>query len=227
MHALASEHKKRVQLANQMHSYPLRGSKIAPHRKRSGKFNASQFPTSHQGYSPLAIACECTILPLLISSTPGMRLSCAIGLRSPRLNTGTRRLRAGPVASQLGLPDSARRRVGSCSKRLRNNQSTYARALAIELAPIRVNAVSPGVLRTNLWQNMNADQREQLYESVGKSLPVGRVGEAHDVAQACLFLMQEGFSTGQTVVVDGGTVLVQAGYCVAVIVRRSVHGNRS
>jgi NAD(P)-dependent dehydrogenase (short-subunit alcohol dehydrogenase family) len=54
---------------------------------------------------------------------------------------------------------------------------------------------------------MDADQREQLYESVGKSLPVGRVGEARDVAQAYLFLMQEGFSTGQTVVVDG-TVLV-------------------
>jgi len=50
--------------------------------------------------------------------------------------------------------------------------------------------------------------RERLYESVGKSLPVGRVGEAHDVAQAYLFLMQEGFSTGQTIVVDGGTVLV-------------------
>jgi hypothetical protein len=40
------------------------------------------------------------------------------------------------VSSQPGLPDSARRRVGSCSKRLRNNRSTYARALAIELAPI-------------------------------------------------------------------------------------------
>jgi NAD(P)-dependent dehydrogenase (short-subunit alcohol dehydrogenase family) len=54
----------------------------------------------------------------------------------------------------------------------------------------------------------SAPERERLYESVGKSLPVGRVGEAHDVAQAYLFLMQEGFSTGQTVVVDGGTVLV-------------------
>jgi NAD(P)-dependent dehydrogenase (short-subunit alcohol dehydrogenase family) len=82
------------------------------------------------------------------------------------------------------------------------------RALAIELAPIRVNAVSPGVVRTNLWQNMSASEREQLFESVGKRLPVGRVGEAHDIAQAYLFLMQEGFSTGQTVVVDGGTVLV-------------------
>jgi NAD(P)-dependent dehydrogenase (short-subunit alcohol dehydrogenase family) len=82
------------------------------------------------------------------------------------------------------------------------------RALAIELAPIRVNAVSPGVVRTNLWQNMNSVEREQLFASVGKRLPVGRVGEAHDIAQAYLFLMQEGFSTGQTVVVDGGTVLV-------------------
>jgi NAD(P)-dependent dehydrogenase (short-subunit alcohol dehydrogenase family) len=82
------------------------------------------------------------------------------------------------------------------------------RALAIELAPIRVNAVSPGVVRTNLWQNMSSSEREQLFESVGQRLPVGRVGEAHDIAKAYLFLMQEGFSTGQTVVVDGGTVLV-------------------
>jgi NAD(P)-dependent dehydrogenase (short-subunit alcohol dehydrogenase family) len=82
------------------------------------------------------------------------------------------------------------------------------RALALELAPIRVNAVSPGMVRTNLWQNMTAPERESLYESVGNSLPVGRVGEAHDVAQAYLFLMQEEFSTGQTLVVDGGTVLV-------------------
>lgn len=53
-----------------------------------------------------------------------------------------------------------------------------------------------------------AADREDLYESVGKSLPIGRVGEPHGIAQAYLFLMQEGFGTGQTVVVDGGTVLV-------------------
>jgi NAD(P)-dependent dehydrogenase (short-subunit alcohol dehydrogenase family) len=82
------------------------------------------------------------------------------------------------------------------------------RALAIELAPIRVNAVSPGVVRTNLWQNMSVAERELMYERVGNSLPVGRVGEPHDIAQAYLFLMQEGFGTGQTLVVDGGTVLV-------------------
>src|SRR5246127_5496411 len=82
------------------------------------------------------------------------------------------------------------------------------RALAVELAPIRVNAVCPGVVRTNLWQSMNADAREHLYESVGKSLLVGRFGEAPEVAGAYLFLMQEGYGTGQTVVLDGGAVLV-------------------
>jgi NAD(P)-dependent dehydrogenase (short-subunit alcohol dehydrogenase family) len=55
---------------------------------------------------------------------------------------------------------------------------------------------------------MNSTEREQLFENIGKRLPVGRVGEAHDIAQAYLFLMKEEFATGQTVVVDGGTLLV-------------------
>jgi NAD(P)-dependent dehydrogenase (short-subunit alcohol dehydrogenase family) len=86
--------------------------------------------------------------------------------------------------------------------------SSLTRALAVELAPIRVNAVSPGVVRTNLWQNMQDGDREALYEGVGKSLLVGRVGEAQEIARAYLFLMQEGYSTGQVVVVDGGGLLV-------------------
>lgn len=85
---------------------------------------------------------------------------------------------------------------------------SLTRALAVELAPIRVNAVSPGVVRTNLWQNLSERERDDMYESVGNSLLVGRVGEAWEIARAYLFLMQEGYSTGQTVVVDGGAVLV-------------------
>jgi NAD(P)-dependent dehydrogenase (short-subunit alcohol dehydrogenase family) len=85
---------------------------------------------------------------------------------------------------------------------------SLTRALAVELAPIRVNAVSPGVVRTNLWKNMQEQHREAMYENVGNHLLVGRVGEACEIARAYLFLMQEGYSTGQTIVVDGGTVLV-------------------
>jgi NAD(P)-dependent dehydrogenase (short-subunit alcohol dehydrogenase family) len=82
------------------------------------------------------------------------------------------------------------------------------RALAVELAPLRVNAVSPGLIATNLWQNMSEEDRQAMYEEADKHFPVGRVGEARDVAAAYLFLMESAFATGQTVVVDGGAVLV-------------------
>jgi NAD(P)-dependent dehydrogenase (short-subunit alcohol dehydrogenase family) len=81
------------------------------------------------------------------------------------------------------------------------------RALAVELAPLRVNIVSPGFVRTPLWRNMSEADREAMYAAAGAKLPVGRVGEAADIAQAYLFLMQQGFATGQTLVVDGGGVL--------------------
>src|SRR5262245_37906954 len=82
------------------------------------------------------------------------------------------------------------------------------RALAVELAPIRVNAVCPGTVKTDLWINMPQSARETMYRDVAQRLPVGRVGEADDLAQTYLYLMREGFSTGQVLVVDGGAVLV-------------------
>jgi NAD(P)-dependent dehydrogenase (short-subunit alcohol dehydrogenase family) len=78
------------------------------------------------------------------------------------------------------------------------------RALAIELAPIRVNLVCPGVVRTPLWGGMTDDAREVMYRQVGATLPVGRVGEPEDLAEAYMFLMRERYATGQVVVVDGG-----------------------
>ncbi len=55
---------------------------------------------------------------------------------------------------------------------------------------------------------MQEKERDGMYESVGKTLLVGRVGEACEIARAYLFLMQEGYSTGQAVVIDSGGVLV-------------------
>ena len=82
------------------------------------------------------------------------------------------------------------------------------RAMAVELAPIRVNVVLPGVIKTNLWDGMPKQEREKFYESVSNSLLVKRVGEAEDIAQTYIFLMKQSFATGQTFVIDGGTVLV-------------------
>lgn len=82
------------------------------------------------------------------------------------------------------------------------------RALAVELAPIRVNAVSPGIVKTDLWANIPATDREAMYASFSQQLLAGRVGEAADIAQTYLYLLRQPFGTGQTVVVDGGGVLV-------------------
>lgn len=83
-----------------------------------------------------------------------------------------------------------------------------ARALALELAPVRVNVVRPGVIRTDLWDPMGEEAREALYEEISGSLPVGRVGEAEDAAAAYLYLMANPYATGSVVTVDGGTLLV-------------------
>lgn len=85
---------------------------------------------------------------------------------------------------------------------------SMVRAMAVELAPLRVNAVSPGVVRSPLWSRMNDQEREGLYAQTAASLPVGRVGETDDIAQAYLFLMRQQFATGTIVTVDGGAVLV-------------------
>ena len=82
------------------------------------------------------------------------------------------------------------------------------RTMAIELAPIRVNAVAAGVIKTNLWGNLSEADREGMYKSLGDALPVKRVGEAEDVALAFTYLMKQQFGTGQIITVDGGTVLI-------------------
>ncbi len=82
------------------------------------------------------------------------------------------------------------------------------RALAVELAPIRVNAVSPGVVRTPLWSPMGDADREQLYRDTADASPLGRVGEAEDIARAFLFCLTQPFATGTVLTVDGGAVLV-------------------
>ncbi|WP_432892348.1 SDR family oxidoreductase [Kribbella sp. CA-245084] len=76
------------------------------------------------------------------------------------------------------------------------------RALALELAPIRVNAVKPGVVRTPLWRG-GLD-----YDETARHLPVQRVGEPEDIASAYVYLMNQPYSTGSIVSVDGGHVLV-------------------
>jgi NAD(P)-dependent dehydrogenase (short-subunit alcohol dehydrogenase family) len=82
------------------------------------------------------------------------------------------------------------------------------RALAVELAPIRVNIVSPGVVKTPLWANMTEADRSEFYQRTAESLPVSHLGDPAEIAEAYLYLMRQTYSTGQVLIVDGGAVLV-------------------
>lgn len=81
------------------------------------------------------------------------------------------------------------------------------RALAIELAPLRVNCVAPGVVRTPLWSGMSDEAREAFYTGEADRLLVKHVGEPAEIAEAYLYLMAQTYVTGQTVWVDGGGLL--------------------
>lgn len=118
-------------------------------------------------------------------------------------------LRAGGSVVLTGGVASLRPRPGwTVAASVCGAMEAFTRALAVELAPIRVNLVSPGFVRTPLWDGIPETQREAMYTEVGASLPVGRVGEARDIATTYLYLMTNPYSTGQIVVVDGGGVLV-------------------
>lgn len=82
------------------------------------------------------------------------------------------------------------------------------RALAVELAPLRVNAVSPGWVRTDIWRDVAGDGTEALLASMARQLPVGRVGTPEDIAHAILFLLGNGYTTGTVLHVEGGHRLV-------------------
>ena len=81
------------------------------------------------------------------------------------------------------------------------------RHLAKELAPRRVNVVSPGVVDTSLWGEAGSDARKALIARMATTLPVGRIGEPDELARAYLFLMTNGFVTGSVLDVDGGGLL--------------------
>ncbi|MEV4442726.1 SDR family oxidoreductase [Streptomyces sp. NPDC049577] len=84
---------------------------------------------------------------------------------------------------------------------------SMVRAMAVELAPLRVNAVRPGVVRSPLWSRMAEAERERWYERTASGVPLGRVGEVVDVAEAYVFLMRQRHATGTVVTVDGGTLV--------------------
>ena len=87
---------------------------------------------------------------------------------------------------------------------------TMVAPLAVELAPLRVNAVSPGVIDTHWWNVLPEDQRRAYFDSVAAVTPVRRVGKPEDVADAIVYLAGAGYVTGTVLECTGGTNLTAA-----------------
>jgi len=80
------------------------------------------------------------------------------------------------------------------------------KSFAVELAPVRVNAVTAGMVDTELWHGLPEPERRAAFAAAAGRLPVGRVGRPEDIAEAYLYLMGNGFTTGESIVVDGGAM---------------------
>jgi len=81
---------------------------------------------------------------------------------------------------------------------------SLARSLALELAPVRVNCVSPGIIDTPIRAGMPEAARREMLAKAAAALPVGRVGVGEDIARQILTFMTVGFASGSIVYLDGG-----------------------
>ncbi|KAF2139061.1 uncharacterized protein K452DRAFT_328396 [Aplosporella prunicola CBS 121167] len=107
---------------------------------------------------------------------------------------------SGSVAERP-LPDWAV--VGSFAGGL----ASMARGLALDLKPIRVNLINPGVVDTELWR-MPEEQKRAIFKGYEEKMPTGRVGRVEDVAEAYLYCMKDQNLTGSVISTNGGSLLV-------------------
>jgi NAD(P)-dependent dehydrogenase (short-subunit alcohol dehydrogenase family) len=84
---------------------------------------------------------------------------------------------------------------------------TLTKGFAIELAPVRVNAVRPGIILTPRLTGIPEPQREPLFKAAAARTLVKKLGQPEQVAEAILFLMGNGYTTGSVITVDGGLLL--------------------
>jgi len=117
----------------------------------------------------------------------------------------------GSVTFTSGIAARRPMRGGSAAAAINSGLEGLVRALAVELAPIRVNAVSPGWTETPIWDEMagmTGERKQALFAAMAARLPSGRIGRPSDIADAILFLMKSEFCTGTVLDVDGGHRLV-------------------
>ncbi|MEO0333620.1 MAG: SDR family oxidoreductase, partial [Bacteroidota bacterium] len=80
----------------------------------------------------------------------------------------------------------------------------FAKALTVEMAPIRFNVIRPGFIDSGFWDYMDESERNQLFEENKKKIAVNRLGKSEDIAEMAASIMMNSFINGQVIEVDGG-----------------------
>ena len=97
---------------------------------------------------------------------------------------------------------------GSVVSAIAGSFSYFARALSLELAPTRVNVVSPGWVDTPMFDELAGEAKLSLFAGMAARVPAGKIATPADIAPAYIFAMESEFTTGQTIHIDGGQSLI-------------------
>ncbi|PPK65429.1 SDR family oxidoreductase [Actinokineospora auranticolor] len=122
------------------------------------------------------------------------RHAVAAGAKSLLFTTGGMAVRPAPGRAAVSVAFAAVEALG--------------RALAVELAPVRVNVVRPGLTDTEMWASVPEADRAEIFRGFAETAPARRVGTPTDIGEAAVYLMTAGFVTGAVLDVDGGSLLV-------------------
>lgn len=149
-------------------------------------------------------------LPSLADTTPAVANSFFqtrfIGALSAARVFGPR-LRSGGSITLTSGTAAWNPSYGALPSSLCGAMNALTTALAVELAPVRVNAVAPGMIRTPLWDEMPEADRTALYDREVQRIPLRRIGEVADAVRAYVYCMEQAFSTGIVITVEGGSLL--------------------
>jgi len=114
----------------------------------------------------------------------------------------------GSITICTGAGVARPRRGGAIVAAAAGGSEMLARAVALEVAPVRVNIIRPGIVDTPLLTRMAGDQRDAMTTSMAKRIPLGRIAQPDEIAHAIVFLMANTYVTGSTLTIDGGFGLV-------------------